>query len=95
VQFWGISLSLAIANSVFLNQSMSSIESGAIQAVMEGDKSRFLEELGGGGEGGGVVCSRECYFGDTHFGGGWRISSSVEFWNEEERLLIVGGVACG
>jgi hypothetical protein len=25
---------------------MSSIESGAIQAVMEGDKSGFLEELG-------------------------------------------------
>jgi hypothetical protein len=46
VQFLGITLSLAIANSVFLNQSMSSIESGAIQAVMEGDKSGFLEELG-------------------------------------------------
>jgi hypothetical protein len=46
VQFLGITLSLAIANSVFLNQSMSSIESGAIQAVMEGDKSGFLEEFG-------------------------------------------------
>jgi hypothetical protein len=61
---------------------------------MEGDKSGFLEGLGE------VVRAKVLdavveAMSATYFGGGWRIGGSVEFWNEEEWLLIVGWVACG